>query len=52
METKKVWFITGASKGLGLALVKRLLSEGYKVAATSRDAEALRREVTDRLTTY
>jgi NAD(P)-dependent dehydrogenase (short-subunit alcohol dehydrogenase family) len=47
METKKVWFITGASKGLGLALVKRLLSEGYKVAATSRDAEALRREVGD-----
>lgn len=47
MKTKKVWFITGASKGLGLALVKRLLSEDYKVAATSRDAEALRREVGD-----
>jgi NAD(P)-dependent dehydrogenase (short-subunit alcohol dehydrogenase family) len=46
-KTKKVWFITGASKGLGLALVKRLLSEGYKVAATSRDSEALRREVGD-----
>ena len=47
MKTKKVWFITGASKGLGLALVKRLLSEDYKVAATSRNAEALRREVGD-----
>ena len=45
METKKVWFITGASKGLGLALVKRLLAEGYKVAATSRNADALREEV-------
>ncbi|WP_233208092.1 SDR family NAD(P)-dependent oxidoreductase [Siphonobacter sp. BAB-5405] len=33
MATKKVWFVTGASKGLGLALVKRLLAEGYKVAA-------------------
>jgi len=38
---KKIWFITGASKGLGLALVKRLLTEGYRVAATSRKKEAL-----------
>jgi NAD(P)-dependent dehydrogenase (short-subunit alcohol dehydrogenase family) len=45
MKTQKVWFVTGASKGLGLALVKRLLSEGYKVAATSRDVNALREEV-------
>ncbi|QTE37323.1 SDR family NAD(P)-dependent oxidoreductase [Mucilaginibacter gossypii] len=45
MKTQKVWFVTGASKGLGLSLVKRLLTEGYKVAATSRDAEALRTEV-------
>ena len=44
METQKVWFVTGASKGLGLALVKRLLREGYKVAATSRDVDALRQE--------
>ncbi|OOQ61687.1 SDR family NAD(P)-dependent oxidoreductase [Mucilaginibacter pedocola] len=45
MKTQKVWLVTGASKGLGLTLVKRLLAEGYKVAATSRDAEALRNEV-------
>lgn len=45
METKKVWLVTGASKGLGLTLVKRLLQEGYKVAATSRDAKSLREEV-------
>jgi len=45
MTTQKVWFVTGASKGLGLTLVKRLLTEGYKVAATSRDADALRKEV-------
>ncbi|WP_428229948.1 oxidoreductase [Flavobacterium sp.] len=41
MENNKVWFITGASKGLGLELVKKLLKEGYKVAATSRSEEAL-----------
>lgn len=38
---KKVWFVTGASKGLGLALVKQLLKEGYNVAATSRSKESL-----------
>ncbi len=38
---KNVWFITGASKGLGLALVKRLLESGYRVAATSRDRRQL-----------
>jgi Short-chain alcohol dehydrogenase of unknown specificity len=45
MDTKKVWFVTGASKGLGLALVKRLLTEGYRVAATSRTVESLDREI-------
>jgi NAD(P)-dependent dehydrogenase (short-subunit alcohol dehydrogenase family) len=45
METKKVWFITGASKGLGNSLVKRLLNEGYAVAATSRTREALLKSV-------
>ncbi|SDI41499.1 NADP-dependent 3-hydroxy acid dehydrogenase YdfG [Chryseobacterium taeanense] len=41
METKKVWFVTGASKGLGFELVKKLLSDGFKVAATSRTVESL-----------
>lgn len=39
--SNKVWFVTGASKGLGLALTKRLLAAGYKVAATSRTSDAL-----------
>lgn len=39
MSTKKVWFVTGASKGLGLALVQKLLAEGYNVAATSRSSK-------------
>lgn len=41
MGNNKVWFITGASKGIGLELAKKLLAEGYKVAATSRSQEAL-----------
>ncbi|NML56458.1 SDR family NAD(P)-dependent oxidoreductase [Chryseobacterium cheonjiense] len=41
MEAKKVWFVTGASKGLGFELVKKLLSDGFKVAATSRTVESL-----------
>ncbi|MEC3876439.1 SDR family NAD(P)-dependent oxidoreductase [Chryseobacterium salviniae] len=41
MEAKKVWFVTGASKGLGFELVKKLLSDGYKVAATSRTVTSL-----------
>lgn len=41
MEAKKVWFVTGASKGLGLALVRKLLANGYRVAATSRNKQAL-----------
>ena len=41
MDNKKVWYVTGASKGLGLALVKELLEQGYRVAATSRCQEAL-----------
>jgi len=45
MKTKKVWYVTGASKGLGLSLVKALLSQGYRVAATSRNASDLGKEV-------
>ncbi len=41
MNSKKVWFVTGASKGLGLTLVNRLLDKGFRVAATSRSVEAL-----------
>lgn len=45
MDTMHVWFVTGASKGLGLTLVKTLLAEGYKVAATSRNRAALTDEI-------
>jgi NAD(P)-dependent dehydrogenase (short-subunit alcohol dehydrogenase family) len=41
----EVWFITGASKGLGLSLVQKLLQEGYNVAATSRNEKELKKAV-------
>ena len=41
MKNSKVWFVTGASKGLGHTLVKKLLSNGYRVAATSRTLDSL-----------
>jgi NAD(P)-dependent dehydrogenase (short-subunit alcohol dehydrogenase family) len=41
MNSKKTWFITGASKGLGLAFVKELLQQGHQVAATSRKLDDL-----------
>jgi NAD(P)-dependent dehydrogenase (short-subunit alcohol dehydrogenase family) len=47
METRKVWFVTGASKGLGLTLVKKLLANDYHVAATSRNMETLIKEIGD-----
>nr|AGU11763.1 short chain dehydrogenase [uncultured organism] len=45
MNDPKIWFITGASQGLGLALVKRLLREGHQVAATSRNQASLAQAV-------
>ena len=41
MDSQKVWFVTGASKGLGLSLVKTLLENSYKVVGTSRNKQAL-----------
>lgn len=45
MSTPKTWFVTGASQGLGLTLVKRLLHEGHQVAATSRNKDSLAQAV-------
>ncbi|WP_433900966.1 SDR family NAD(P)-dependent oxidoreductase [Sphingobacterium puteale] len=45
MKSQKVWFVTGASKGLGLNLVKELLAQDYLVVATSRTKRALEQEI-------
>ncbi|ANI88490.1 short-chain dehydrogenase/reductase [Arachidicoccus ginsenosidimutans] len=47
MSNKKVWFITGSSKGFGLALTKLALSQGNKVVATSRNIDDLRKSVSE-----
>lgn len=52
MDAKKVWFVTGASKGLGLTLVKRLLTTGYQVAATSRNSAELVKAIGEQSTTF
>jgi NAD(P)-dependent dehydrogenase (short-subunit alcohol dehydrogenase family) len=40
-----VWFITGASRGLGLLLAQHALARGYRVAATSRTIGALTEQI-------
>ena len=40
MSNTKVWYITGASKGMGLSLTKQLLAKGHSVVATSRSITA------------
>lgn len=46
-NTSKVWFVTGASKGIGQVLVGALLASGNRVAATSRDKAALQKNFAD-----
>jgi NAD(P)-dependent dehydrogenase (short-subunit alcohol dehydrogenase family) len=38
-----VWFVTGASRGLGAAIVREALARGQSVTATARNPEAVRR---------
>jgi NAD(P)-dependent dehydrogenase (short-subunit alcohol dehydrogenase family) len=45
METSKVWFITGASRGLGLDIAKAALAAGNKVVATGRAPEKVTKAI-------
>ena len=39
MTDKKVWFITGAGRGMGVDIAKAALAAGYKVVATGRNID-------------
>lgn len=43
MSEKKVWFITGAGRGLGVDIAKAALAAGHAVVATARNAESVRK---------
>lgn len=43
----KVWFVTGATRGIGAEIVKAALGAGDRVVATGRDAEKIRRVFAD-----
>ena len=42
MSEKKVWFITGASRGMGADFAKAVLAAGHRLVATGRDTDRLR----------
>ena len=39
MTSKKVWFITGAGRGLGVDIAKAALAAGHQVVATGRNTD-------------
>jgi NAD(P)-dependent dehydrogenase (short-subunit alcohol dehydrogenase family) len=45
MENKKVLFITGASRGLGVVIAREALEAGYQVVATGRRPEAVEQKL-------
>ncbi|MCB8908605.1 SDR family NAD(P)-dependent oxidoreductase [Rhodococcus rhodochrous] len=45
MTAQNVWFITGASRGLGVEIARAALAAGHLVVATGRDADRTRAAV-------
>ena len=45
MTNPKVWFITGAGRGLGVDIAKAALAAGHNVVATARNLENVAREL-------
>src|SRR5881396_3604861 len=45
VANKKIWFITGAARGMGVDFAKAALAAGYAVVATGRDTDAVAKAV-------
>lgn len=45
MKSKKVWFVTGAGRGMGVDITKAALAAGHAVVATGRDPKAVEKAV-------
>lgn len=46
--TKRIFLITGATKGIGRALTDRLLHDGHHVVGLAREARTTHQEVKER----
>jgi NAD(P)-dependent dehydrogenase (short-subunit alcohol dehydrogenase family) len=45
MADQKVWFVTGASRGLGTHIARKALAAGHRVVATGRNADRVRQAI-------
>ena len=45
MNTNKVWFITGAGRGMGLDIAKAVLAAGHQVVATGRNPDKVAKAI-------
>jgi NAD(P)-dependent dehydrogenase (short-subunit alcohol dehydrogenase family) len=46
-ENKKVWFITGAGRGMGVDITKAVLAAGNQVVATGRNTDSVAKALGD-----
>lgn len=47
MADHRVWFVTGAGRGLGIGIVQQALAAGHSVVATGRDPQKVRDAIGD-----
>ena len=45
MNEQKVWFVTGAGRGMGVDIAKAALAAGYAVVATGRNTDAVTKAI-------
>jgi NAD(P)-dependent dehydrogenase (short-subunit alcohol dehydrogenase family) len=45
MSSERIWFITGAGRGMGVDIAKAALAAGYAVVATGRNTDAVAKAV-------